>query len=96
MGLMGLVMMIQSLVLKKDKVLTINIRDELRMLIYFAVIVVLTIVMKYIGFLVSACLMTVFSFAYFRCRKISFYVWSLVFVGVVFVFFKIILKIPLP
>jgi putative tricarboxylic transport membrane protein len=96
MSVMGLVLIVQSLVFKKDKIITISIKDEMRMLLYFAVIITVVIFMKFTGFLIASCLITIFSFAYFRCKKISYYVWSLIFVTMVYFLFKVALRIPLP
>jgi len=96
MGVMGIVLLFQSLVLKKEKIIVVDTKDELRMLLYFVIIVVLVFLMKYIGFLVTSCLITVFSFVFFKCRKIFYYIWSLVFVVGVYFLFKVALGIPLP
>lgn len=95
-GITGIILIIQSLIFKKEKSITVNLTDEARVLLYYLLAVALVLLMRYIGFLFSAVLIVVFSLAFFKARKPVYYVGSVIFAALIYLFFKVLLKIPLP
>ena len=84
---MSVMMIGQSLIFKKDKIITLNLSEELRTFVYIFGIFLLAVVMKYMGYLVSSALIISFSLFYFKCRKWYYYVGSCVFIALVYFFF---------
>lgn len=93
---MGVVMIVQSLAFKKEKVITITIKDELRTLLFYAGILIAILLMPYITFLGTAAVVYVFSFFFMKRNSIKNYLVSAAFALVIYFVFKMFLNVPLP
>lgn len=94
--MLGLGLIFQSLVLKKDTIETINLKDELNVLIYVGIFLVYLIILYIIGFLLST---IIFSFALLfimKAEKKSYYFAAVVLSVFIYCLFKYVLKVPLP
>ncbi|MGI5947432.1 MAG: tripartite tricarboxylate transporter TctB family protein [Lachnospiraceae bacterium] len=91
----GIVLMIQSLVLKKDEVKTLDVGKELKALAYMAVILVYALLFKK-SFLVSTMFLGVATLAFTGSKKKSFYVIVLATVLILYLLFSKVLHVQLP
>ncbi len=91
----GIVLMIQSLVLKKDEVKTLDVGKELKALGYMAVILIYALLFKK-SFLVSTMFLGVATLAFTGSKKKSFYVIVLAAVLILYLLFSKVLHVQLP
>ena len=91
----GIVLMIQSLVLKKDEVKTLDVGKELKALGYMAVILIYALLFKK-SFLVSTMFLGVATLAFTGSKKKSFYVIVLATVLILYLLFSKVLHVQLP
>ena len=87
--------MIQSLVLKKDEVKTLDVGKELKALGYMAVILIYALLFKK-SFLVSTMFLGVATLAFTGSKKKSFYVIVLAAVLILYLLFSKVLHVQLP
>ncbi len=96
MAIMGVCMIVRSLVLKKEKVVTIIIRDELHALLFFAGITAAILLMPYITYLGTAALVIIFCFVFMKKKGFKIYAGSFLFATLFYAAFKFLLGVPLP
>ena len=91
----GVLLIIQSLVLKKDEVKTLDVGKELKALGYMAVILIYALLFKK-SFLVSTMFLGVATLAFTGSKKKSFYVIVLAAVLILYLLFSKVLHVQLP
>lgn len=91
----GIVLMIQSLVLKKDEVKTLDVGKELKALGYMAVLLIYALLFKK-SFLLSTMFLGVATLAFTGSKKKSFYVIVLATVLILYLLFSKVLHVQLP
>lgn len=96
MILCGIGLIFNSLVLKKDEEVEIDVKKEQKVLLYMMLFIIYGGVMKYIGFIAASLMFSAVSLRIMECRKVQYYVWAAVTVLFIFVSFKYGLKVPLP
>ena len=70
----GVALIIQSLLFKKEKIVKINLRDEARVSVVAAIILAYIILMPKIGFLISSIVATALILLFLKCKKWHYYV----------------------
>jgi hypothetical protein len=92
----GLVMLANSLLLKKDKIIEVLLKAEAKVLGVVAIMFVFIVLSPLIGFLVSSILTMVLILAYLRCRKWHYYLSMTLLAGFVYFTFKLLFNVKLP
>ena len=93
---LGVVLIVESLLFNKEKIVTLVIQDELRALGYCAILVVFAILIKRIGFLASASMLCVGTLLYLKSKTWYFYAIGLTVTFSIYFVFKNYLGILLP
>ena len=91
----GVILLFQSLILKKDDVKEIAIKKELWVCIYMAVLVLYAILFKY-GFIWTTSLLAVITLIFAKCKNKWFYPITIVVVFLLYFVFKTLLHVRLP
>jgi uncharacterized membrane protein len=92
----GLVMLVNSLLLKKEKIIEIHLKAEARVLGAVTVMFIFIVLSPLIGFLVSSILAMVLILVYLKCRKWHYYLSMVLLAGFIYVTFKFLLNVRLP
>lgn len=92
----GLVLIGQSLILKKDETVTIEFGKELRVLIFVVLLIAYSILMPIAGFLVTTLVFVFASLFLMECRVPLYYLSAAILVAFIFVCFKYGLSVNLP
>jgi uncharacterized membrane protein len=92
----GVLMLINSLVLKKEKFIEINFKRELKVLGTVAVMLLFTVLSPLIGFLVSSILAMVLTLLFLKCRIWHYYLIMSLLATFVYFSFKYLLNVRLP
>jgi putative tricarboxylic transport membrane protein len=95
-GGFSLVLVLKSVVLKKDNVVVLEVSKELASLIFFGLMLVYLILIPILGYLISMIAMSITSLAYQKVKSIKQYIAVLIINIVVYVGFTYVLKVPLP
>ena len=96
MIIVSLVVIVRSAVFKLDRVIVIELKDELRAFVFYAMILSSILIMKAIGFLLSGLLIGWATLLYIRTKRITYYIYVGVFTLVIYVIFVYALNIKLP
>lgn len=96
MVITSVVVIIRSLVFKLDKVIVIELKDELRAFGFYGMVLVSIALMETVGFLISGLLIGWSTLLYIRVRKLSYYLYVGGFAAFVYFTFVYALNIRLP
>jgi hypothetical protein len=96
MVITSIVVIIRSLVFKMDKVIVIELRDELRAFGFYGMVLVSILIMDTVGFLISGLLIGWSTLLYVRVKKISYYLYIGGFAAFIYFTFVYALNIRLP
>lgn len=96
MILLGVGLIVQSLVFKKDSTVTIVLRQELHALIIFVVLLVYVLLLPIAGYLIATPLFGCGLLALTRDKKWPHYVVLIALSGLVYCLFRFLLHVPLP
>lgn len=96
MGICGVGLIITSLVLKKDEEIEVDLKDELRTLIFVGIILAYILLMPVIGFLIDTILFSCIALFFMETRKPSHYLVVVILTVLIFVGFKYGLMVSLP
>ena len=96
MILCGIGLIATSLIFKKDESIEIELGDEGRVMIYFALLLAYMISMKYAGFLIASLVFSAVSMRLMEDRNWKHYLYIELLVVVIFVSFKYGLRVTLP
>ncbi len=91
----GIILIFQSLVLKKDEVRELAVKEECKTLAYMAVLVVYAYAFNF-GFIASTSVLAVLTLAFSKCKKPLYYIITVLAVFLLYGVFKILLHVPLP
>lgn len=91
----GVILLIQSIILKKDEFKVLDVKTELLVLAYMAILVIYGYFFKY-GFLWTTSLLSVITLLFTRCKNKWYYLITVVAVFVLYFVFKMILHVRLP
>ena len=94
--ILGLSLIIQSLLLKKDKSVNVVLRDEGRVFVVVAIIFANILLMPKIGFLVTSIASTAIILLFLKCKKWHYYAVTAALAAVIYFSFKYGLYIRLP
>jgi len=94
--IMGLLLIFQSLVLKKEDYCIIVLKDELRVLIYASIICIYVILIPIIGYIISSIIMVVAALLYLKEKKYRYYLYAIIGLLVIYSIFVFGLKVTLP
>lgn len=95
-ALMSLVLLIQSLVLKKEKIVSIQVKEEMKVGLFYLMLVAYVILIPIIGFLISTLLICGGTLLFLRCKKKRYYLTTGIIVVGVYLAFIFLLNVPLP
>ena len=95
MGVCGIGLLFQSLVLKKDKVKELNLKNEGKGALYMICLLAYGIGFNY-SFLISTSLLGIITLAFTRCKKVAYYVIVVAVVTVLYFTFTQLLHVRLP
>ena len=93
---LGIALILQSLVFKKEKIYLFDTHKELRPLLFCLIIIAYVILIPIIGFLVSSILMSCGGLLFLRTKKILYYIIALVSAAVIYITFSLLLNVSLP
>jgi hypothetical protein len=96
MILLGVILLVQSIVLKKEKIIEIEAKAFTRSLIFLGMLIVYAILFTYIGYLISSILFSVGLLLFLKCKKPLYYGICIVFPVLVYVVFTYGLSVKLP
>ncbi len=91
----GIVLMVQSLILKKDEVKVLDVSKEVKALLYMLVLLIYAVLFQK-SFLVSTMFLGVTTLAFTGSKKKSFYLIVLAVVAVLYLLFAKVLHVQLP
>ncbi len=91
----GIVLMVQSLVLHKDTVKTLEVTRELKAVAYMAVLAVYLLTFRY-SFLAATIILGLITLAFTGCKKPLYYVIVLATVVLLYLAFTYVLHVKLP
>jgi len=94
--IMGLLLMFQSLVLKKEVYYIIVLKDEFRILIYASILSIYAILIPIIGYIISSIMLVVVTLLYLKEKNYRYYLYAIIFVLVIYYVFTFVLKVTLP
>jgi len=94
--ILGIVIVFVSIIFQREVVVQVDTAKQLHMLIYLGMLIVFGIMMNTVGFLIAAMFFGTGSLLFFRCKKKSYYIITLLATIVVFIGFKYLLNIDLP
>lgn len=80
----------------KEKTIVLDLKKELRVVLYMAALVLYTFLFDKIGFLLSSLLLAVFTLLFVREKKLMRYVIVVIYVTALFFLFKYALGVPFP
>jgi hypothetical protein len=92
----GIAMLINSVVLKKEKYIEIYLKDEARVLGAVAVMFIFVFLSPIIGFLITSIFAMVLILLYLKCRKWHYYLVMSLLGAFIYVTFKFLLNVKLP
>lgn len=92
----GIVMIVQSLVLKKDKIIEINLKKELFVFLFWLVNLVSIFLMKWITFLGTSAIIILFSLWFAKKLSAKYIIGCVLFALVIYFSFKFLLGVTLP
>ncbi|WP_407267774.1 tripartite tricarboxylate transporter TctB family protein [Radiobacillus sp. PE A8.2] len=96
MFLISAILIISSLVFKKEKTIVYNVRSELKGILYLSILVIYILLVKYIGFLIACLLLAIVTLIYFKVKAIKYYAITLSVFVAIYLIFYFILEVPLP
>lgn len=96
MILTSVAVIIRSLVFKLDRVVVIELKDELRAFGFYGMVLISIIAMPTLGFLISGLLIGWSTLLYIKVRKISYYLYIGAFAAFIYFTFVYALNIRLP
>jgi hypothetical protein len=96
LAVIGAVMVIQSLVFKKDSVTVINLGEELRILALMGLLILYGIMVNVIGFLIASIAVLEFVLVLLKCRKWHYYAIVALLTAVIYFSFRYGLNVRLP
>ncbi len=91
----GIILMVQSLILKKDEVKVLDVSKEAKALLYMLVLLIYAVLFQK-SFLVSTMFLGVATLAFTGSKKKSFYLIVLAVVAVLYLLFAKVLHVQLP
>ena len=86
----------QSLVLKRDKVIEIEIKDEMRTLLYYGLVVIYVFLMSTVGYLIASFLIGGVTLLFLKVKKWQYYACVVAFITIIYVCFTVLLNVKLP
>ena len=92
----GCILILQSLIFKKDETKEIHLSDEIRVFSFIFLVVVYALMLEPIGFLISALFLVNTIMVLLRIKNKRFYLYGTLFVLFVYVALVLILKMSLP
>lgn len=90
----GTLLVIKSLVFKKDDRVTINLKSEIRTVLYIVLVIVFIVIFKFISFLIAALLAVPLSLLIMEDRNIKHYIAGEILAVMVWAMFKFLLHVP--
>lgn len=93
---LSLAMLLLSLILKKDKIIDIDLSKEVKVFIFYAMLVGYVLLIPILGFLVSSLLFCIAMLLYFKVKKWTYYVISISVIVLLNFIFSNVLSVPLP
>lgn len=94
--ILSIILMGQSLLFKKDKYVELNLGMEMKLVLFFLMLVVYAVLMPIIGFLLSSLMFCSGSLLYLKSKNWKYYLASFATVMILYLVFTIILRVPLP
>ena len=94
--LLSMILIIQSLVFKKEQYLEFDLSKEMKGLLYILILILFVFLVKYIGFLISSILMGAGTLAFLKVKAVKTYAIVLISILVLNVLFVYAFNIPLP
>lgn len=92
----SIILLIQSLIFKKDKYVEINLGMELKVALFVLILAAYTLLMPVMGFLFSSILFCCGSLFYLKSKNWKYYLASFIVTVILFLVFTMVLKVPLP
>lgn len=92
----SITLIVQSVFFKKEEIIELDLKGELRTMIFLAIIVAYVVLINLIGFLISTILMSSAVLWYLKCRDWKYYVICAAAAIVIFFGFTYGLRIKLP
>lgn len=92
----SIILLIQSLVFKKDRYVEINFKKEIKLLVFILMLVMYLILMPILGFLISSLVFCTGSLVYLKSRSWRHYVSTYIVVVALHIIFTMVLNVPLP
>ncbi|MCT4597882.1 MAG: tripartite tricarboxylate transporter TctB family protein [Vallitalea sp.] len=92
----SIILLIQSLVFKKDKSTEIDFTKEMKVILFFGILFIYLILITIIGFLISSLAFSTVSLLYLKCRKWTGYICTYAVVICLYLVFTMVLQVPLP
>lgn len=96
MGICGVGLILTSVAFKKDETIEVNVKDELRTLLFVAIILAYILLMPIIGFLLATIIFSCAALFFMETRKPLHYIVVIVLSILIFVGFKYGLMVSLP
>ncbi|RRD95715.1 tripartite tricarboxylate transporter TctB family protein [Clostridiales bacterium COT073_COT-073] len=90
----GIILIVQSLWLKKDEVKVLRVKQELKAVAYMLVLLVYSLLFK-TGFLLSTMFLGVVTLAFTKSKNKLYYVIILILVGALYLLFKEVLQVQM-
>jgi amino acid transporter len=92
----SIILIIQSLVFKKDNYAELHFKKEFRLILFFLFLLTYLILMNVIGFLIASLVFCTATLFYLRSRNWKHYVSTYIIVFILFLIFTKVLSVPLP
>jgi putative tricarboxylic transport membrane protein len=94
--ILSIMLLVQSLVFKKDKYVEINLDWELKVALFLLILIAYTVFMPIIGFLPASILFCCGALLYLKSKNWRYYLIAFAVIVTLFLVFTIVLKVPLP
>ena len=91
----GALLIVQSLVFKKESIVEMELNDEVRTLLYIGLVLVFIFLFRFVGFLIAALVAIPLSLILMEDRSVRHYIIGEVLVLLVWSSFKFLLHVPL-
>lgn len=92
----GLVLVVQSLIFKRENVAEYDLRLEGKGAIYLLILVAYVLVTRFLGFLIACMSLGIGTLLYMRIKQLRYYIITVGVFAVVYVVFRYVMDIPFP
>jgi hypothetical protein len=94
--ILGVSLIIQSLILKIEKIYTFETSKEVKPLLFYVILILYVLLISYIGFLVPSLIMSCSVLLFLGSKRVSHYIIVISIVVAINFIFKLALNVPLP